>query len=476
MAIFAIDGLENLEKKSEYKMLLKVSFPVILSLLFQAIYSLIDSIYLSKLGEKILSAVSLAFVVQSLAVSLFSGIATGTNALLSRSIGEDNYNKAHKVVINGIFTQLILIAAFALFGAFGVKSYYMHSTTDNSIIDYGISYLRPCMLFVFSGALQLTFERLLQSAGLSKLTLVSQGIGAICNIVLDPIFIFGCGIMPRLGVSGAAYATIVSQCLALVLALIFNLKYNYKVLFKSKKQSFISLHYILKICCIGIPASAVTIGAAIGNYYINIILIGFESTANAAFGIYTKLQSIALMTINGMHVGILTVLSFFYGRKNALRMKNTIVSGESILFILGLLNTIAFICFPGLLLKPFNPTLQMIEVGIPCFRIIGLTYLPSNMMSGISAFLHSVGKSYLSLFVALGRQFFVRIPVALLLARTGNPNTIWWCWPISEITSDILIIIFFKKTYSKTISTLNPIIISRGGLKNEQKRMGPGCN
>ena len=438
----------ELQEYSESKMLFRLAWPVILSLLVQGFYSLVDSFYLSRLGEEVLSAVSISFVIQNLATGFFAGIATGMNVLISKAIGAGDYEKAKSAVMNGIVVQSVLVLLFMVFGIWGVPLYFRGTTDIENVITLGIQYLTPCMLLVFASAGQVTFERFLQSTGITKYMLVAQGTGSIVNIVLDPIMIFGWMGFPAMGIRGAAYATIIGQIVAFAIAVFFNFKRN-SMIFSGLGKRHLDWETSKTVCKIGIPLAATSIASNFGNYFINRILIGFSAAANAAFGVYAKLQSVALMPTQGFSAGLVTMYAFFYGKKDLGRIKKSLITGEIIVGIWNFLCFLFFFLFPVPVLKVFNASDEMLQVGIYCFRIVGLTYLTSGLMTGLAAFFQSIGKSIYSLVVSLSRQVFVRVPVAYLLASWKNVNIIWWCWPVSEVTSDIVIVIIFIRVYRR---------------------------
>ena len=429
-------------------MLFHLAWPVILSLLVQGFYSLVDSFYLSKLGEEVLSAVSISFVIQNLATGFFGGIATGMNVLISRAIGAGNLDKAKAAVINGIIVQAVLVLAFMAFGIWGVPIYFRGTTRIENVIAYGIQYLTPCMVFVVASAGQVTFERFLQSTGITRYMLIAQGTGSIVNIILDPIMIFGYLGCPAMGIRGAAYATIIGQFVAFFIAVFYNFKKN-KIVFSNLSFRFLNWETSLSVCKIGIPLAATSIASNFGNYFVNRILIGFSAAANASFGVYAKLQSVALMPTQGFSAGLVTMYAFFYGKRDLGRIKKSLITGEIVVGIWNFICFLFFFLFPVPVLKVFNASEEMVSVGIYCFRIIGLTYLTSGLMTGLAAFFQSIGKSIYSLFVSLSRQVLVRVPIAYYLASFRNVNIVWWCWPISEVTSDIVIVVIFIRVYRK---------------------------
>jgi Na+-driven multidrug efflux pump len=284
--------------------------------------------------------------------------------------------------------------------------------------------------------------------------LFSQITGTAVNSVLDPILIFGLFGLPSLGARGAAYATIIGQSCAALIALFFNFKRNGLLFENILKEARFSWQYAFTICKIGIPTSTVGIAASIGNYYINRILIGFFDTANAAFGIYTKLQSVALIPTQGIGSGLVTMIAFFLGKKDSQKIKKSIKAGLVMIGVWGTICFIGFVFFPKVLFMPFNPTKKMLEVGLPAFRIIGITYLISGYMLVLNSFFQATGRSIFSLAVSVSRQILVRVPVAYLLAKFDKINLIWWCWPISEIVSDIVTLLIFIYAYSALMKLL----------------------
>ena len=439
----------DMKGMSEYRVLFLLSYPIILSYIVQGLYNLVDSIFLSKLGEEVLSAVSLAFVFQSFCTAFFTGIATGINAVVSKSIGAGEITKAKESVLSGIFVQVCMSLIIAVIGVFGVVGYFEVSTTNSSVIKYGVEYLRPLLIFSFFSCFQITMERLLQSSGLSRYMLYSQLIGTVVNCILDPIFIFGMFGFPELGVAGASWATLIGQGAAAGLSLYFNLKKNKLLFDRILIEAKIKLKSIGHICYIGLPTSSVGIAGAIGNYYINIILVDYLATANAAFGVYTKLQNLALMPTQGFGAGLVTQIAFFYGQRDMTRIKKSLIAGIGMIQTWGMICFCLFVFIPDVLMLPFNPTQQMLDIGRPCFRIIGTTYLVSGAMMAINSFFQAIGKSFFSLAISCARQILVRIPIASYLSRFGDIDLIWWCWPISEIISDIISLAFFIVAYKR---------------------------
>ena len=440
-------GMYALEAKPEWQMLLHLSWPIILSLLAQGFYGFIDSIYLAKLGDRALSAASLSFVVQGFMSALFTGIATGINALISRALGGEKHLRARETMLTGLLVQGFFVCTFMACGIWCARFYFQTSTQDEHIIRLGVAYLRPTLLFALPMAMQITLERVLQATGLSRMVLYSQGIGSIVNILLDPIFIFGGFGIPAFGIAGAAYATAIGQTIATILALCLNMRYNQLLFSKIEERILPRWKTAMEICFIGIPSSAVGIAASLANYCINWILLQSSSVANAAFGVYTKLQSIAMMPSQGIQAGLVTQLSFFYGKLQEHRIRKSMHAGFAMIASWSTLCGLAFLLIPHILLTPFSPTQEMYEFGVPAFRIIGSTFLVSGYMLTFSAFYQAFDRSYYAFVTTATRQIFVRIPIAFLLEKLGDINLIWWCWPISELTSDLVNTVLFTTMY-----------------------------
>lgn len=450
MKLMKSQNIYSIQHLSPAKMLIKLAWPVVLSMLVQGVYGVVDSLYLSRLGETVMSAMSLCFVVQNLANFFFTGVATGLNAVISRALGEDNKEKAKNAVVSGCVVQLCIVFVFTLFGFFGVPKYFLFSSALGDVSKAGIFYLRPVMIFSAVTAAQVTFERLLQTSGMTKHMLYCQMAGFLINMILDPIFIFTL----KLGCSGAAYATVIGQLAAAGLAIYFNLKRNH-ILFEdiSAKKRF-RWNQAAQVAYIGIPSAAVGIASCICTYCINRILIGFSPTSNAAFGIYAKIESFAIIPGQGISAAMVTLLAFFYGRKRFDKIRAVIKAGTVMAASWFWACGTIFILFPHVILSIFKATEQMYTVGIPAFRIVGSTFYLSGFMISLGAFYQAIGKSVYSLIIALSRQILVRIPAAYLLSGLNSEALIWWSWPISEIVSDSVSVLFFLYSYRRVKNEL----------------------
>lgn len=431
------------------KLLINMSLPIIISMIIQALYNVVDSIFVSKLSEDAFTAVSMAFPIQTMMIAVATGTGVGINAILSKSLGEKNQRAADKTANTGILLALCSMLVFMLFGIFGTRFFFSVQTSDETIIEYGVQYLQVitiCSLGIFG---QITLERLLQATGKSFYTMITQGTGAIINLILDPILIFGLAGAPKLGVAGAAIATVCGQIAAFVIALIFNLKLN-KEIHLDVRQVFKPEGWIIKkIYMIGIPSILMQSIGSLMNFCMNKILVEFTSTAVAVFGAYYKLQSFVFMPVMGLNNGMVPIISYNYGAKKKDRIMETlkisVVSGVGIM----LLGFLAFQFIPGPLLTLFSASESMLEMGIPALRIMSISYIFAGFCIVCSSFFQALGHSMYSLYVSVARQLFVLIPVAYLLSLTGNLNIVWLAFPIAEIASVTFSTLFLRKIIKK---------------------------
>lgn len=448
--VYSTRNIIDMQDMPIWRILFKLSWPVALSMLMQSLYNFIDSIYLSRLGDEVLSSVSLAFTVQNFVSVFFVGIATGMNVVISRALGSGDFRKAKDAMFTACVIQFAFSAILFTASFWFVPFYYKTCSANGAVIMHGIKYLLPCMIFAIFSSFQILFERLLQSSGLSKYMLFCQFLGSGVNILLDPILIFGFGTMKGYGVAGAAYATLTGQLVSAVAAIVLNFKYN-SLLFDEKiRGRRFSWSLAGSICYIGIPSSAVGLASSISGFFINKILIGFSATANASFGIYAKLENMVVVPAQGLSAGLVTLLSFFVGKKDFGRLRKAFLVGEFAISSWMIPCALLFIITPGIPLSPFSLSNEMLELTIPAVQIVGSTYILSGFMIGLSSFYQAIGKSIYSLIVVASRQLFVRIPIAFLLASFSSVSLIWWCWPISEIVSDTVNICVFRHLYKRT--------------------------
>lgn len=435
------------------RLLISMSIPMMLSMLVQALYNVVDSIFVSQLGENALTAVSLAFPIQNLMIALGSGTGVGINALLSRSLGEKNKERVDKSASHGIFLILVSSILFALFGLFFVRYFFEAQTDIEEIINYGTDYLRICTIFSFGLFGQITFERLLQSTGKTFYSMIAQALGAVVNIILDPIMIFGYFGFPRMEVAGAALATVIGQLLATTLAIILNLTRNKEITFKFKGFR-LDFEIIKQIYAVGIPTAIMIAIGSVMNFGLNKILMSFTSTATAVFGVYFRLQGFVFMPIFGMNNGVIPIISYNYGARNRKRITKAIRLSMTYALTIMLVGTAVFQIFPVQLLSMFNASAEMIAIGVPALRIVSICFVFAGFCIVSGSVFQALGSGVPSMIISTTRQLVVLLPAAYLLTRAGGLHAIWWAFPLAEIASVILTIIFLKHFYTNRIKPL----------------------
>ena len=437
------------------KLVFNMSLPMMVSMLVQALYNMVDSIFVAKLSENALTAVSLAFPLQTLLIAVATGTGVGMNALLSKSLGEHNFKKANKIADNTAFIYAISYIVFLILGFTIVRPFYASQigNADVEIMELGIDYLSTVMIFSFGLFTQIFFERLLTSTGRTIFSMTSQLCGAITNIILDPIMIFGLLGFPKMGVTGAAVATVIGQCVAGIVAGTCNHKYNHDVSL-SFKGFRPDIRLIGHIYAVGIPSIIMQSIGSIMTYSMNRILIEFSSTATAVFGVYFKLQSFFFMPVFGLNNGITPIIAFNYGAQNRKRMIKTIKLSLITAFCLTFVGFLSFELIPQVLLGMFNASEDMLAIGIPALRIIGIHYLIAWFCIICGTVFQALGKAVYSMIVSILRQLVVLIPVAYLLSRIGGLHVVWWCFPIAEVASLVVSLTFLFSVNRQIISKI----------------------
>lgn len=437
------------------KLLFNMSLPMMVSMLVQALYNIVDSIFVAKLSENALTAVSLAFPLQTLLIAVATGTGVGMNALLSKSLGEHDFKKANKIADNGIFLYVLSYIVFLILGFTVVKPFYASQigSADVEIMELGIDYLSTVMILSFGLFGQIFFERLLTSTGRTIFSMTSQLCGAITNIILDPILIFGLLGAPKMGVTGAALATVIGQCVAGIIACICNHKFNHEVSLNIKgfRPDWTLIGHIYAI---GIPSIIMQSIGSVMTYCMNRILIEFSSTATAVFGVYFKLQSFFFMPVFGLNNGITPIIAYNYGAKQRKRMIKTIKLSLIVAFCLTFIGFFSFEAIPQVLLGMFNASEDMLTIGVPALRIIGIHYLIAWFCIVIGTVFQALGKAVFSMIVSIMRQLVVLIPAAYILAKLGGLHAVWWSFPIAEVFSLLVTLFFFIKIYREIISKL----------------------
>lgn len=435
------------------KLLVTMSLPMVISMIVQALYNIVDSIFVSRLSEDALTAVSMAFPMQNLMISVAVGTGVGINAMLSRALGKKKFEAANKTAENGIFIEVLGYVLFLLIGIFVTKPFFLAQAGAGDIANMGIEYTRICLLMSFGIFMQIGFERILQSTGRTIFTMITQSTGAIINIILDPILIFGLFGMPKMGVAGAAIATVTGQICAAILAITFNLTKNpdVHISFKGFKPQII---FVKNILSVGIPSIIMSSVGSAMTFGMNKILITFSSTAVAVFGVYFKLNSFVFMPVFGLNNGMVPIVSYNYGAQNKKRLTKTIKLAIMYAVCIMFIGIMLFQFIPDVLLRLFDASDHMLEIGIPALRVISLSFAFAGICIVISSSLQALGHGFLSMMISITRQLIILLPSAYILAKFGGIHAVWWSFNIAEIASLTLSLLFFKHMYNKIIKHL----------------------
>ena len=437
------------------KLVFNMSLPMMVSMMVQALYNIVDSIFVAKLSENALTAVSLAFPLQTLLIAVATGTGVGMNALLSKSLGEKDFKKANKTATNAAFIYAVSYIIFLILGFTVVKPFYRSQvgSADAEIMTMGVDYLSTVMIFSFGIFTQVFFERLLTSTGRTIFSMTSQLSGAVTNIILDPILIFGMFGAPKMGVTGAAVATVIGQCVAGLVAGTCNHKFNHEVRFQFKgfKPDF---KIIGTIYAVGIPSIIMQSIGSVMTYCMNRILIEFSSTATAVFGVYFKLQSFIFMPVFGLNNGITPIIAYNYGARQRKRMVKTIKVSLATAFCLTFIGFVLFESIPQALLGLFNASDDMLKIGVPALRTIGVHYLIAWFCIIAGTVFQALGKAVFSMVVSIMRQLVVLVPAAYLLAKFGGLHMVWWSFPIAEVMSFIVSLTFLIKIWNDIIKDI----------------------
>ncbi len=440
----------------EGKLLINMSLPMMISMLVQAMYNIVDSIFVSRISEDALTAVSLAFPLQTLMIAIAAGTGVGVNALISRGLGEKKQDKVNQVAANGIFIYVVSFLVVAILGFLVVRPFYAMQTGEGqeNIAELGATYLTIVMVFSFGLFAQFIFERMLQATGRTFFTMISQLTGAIINIILDPILIFGLVGFPKLGIAGAAIATVAGQIIAACIACIYHMKKNVdvRISFRGFRPNG---RIIGEIYMIGLPSIIMQSIGSVMTAGMNLILMGLSSTAAAVFGVYFKLQSFFFMPVFGLNNGLIPIISYNYGAKNKKRMMNTMKYGYGIAFLSLILGFAAFEFLPAQLLLLFDASEEMLAIGVPALRIIGIHFLIAWFSIVTGTLFQAVGNAVYSMYVSVARQLVVLLPAAYVLAKIGGLSFIWWCFPIAELMSLVISVVCLRLTVKNRLSILD---------------------
>ena len=435
------------------KLLIQISLPMMISMFVQALYNIVDSIFVAKISENALTAVSLAFPLQNLMISTAVGTGVGINSLLSMRLGQKDQQAVDNTAMNGIFVILITCLVFSILGIFLPRPYFKSQTNDEEIIEYGVQYLKICMIVSFGLFGAVTFERLLQSTGRTVLSMISQLTGAIINCILDPIMIFGLLGCKKMGIAGAAWATVIGQISATIVSLTLNLKCNKEIAFRIKEFRP-KLKIIGDIYKVGLPSILLGSIGSFLTYLLNLILGKFSTTAIAVYGVYFKLQSFIFMPVFGLNNGIVPIVAYNYGARHKERITKAIKLCIITAFGIMLVGLLIFEVFPRQLLSMFNASEEMLAIGLPALRIIALHFPVAAVSITFISVFQALGRGFFSMLASFVRQIIVLLPAAWLLSLTGQINNIWWAFVIAETGSLVACALGFKNVYKTQISTL----------------------
>lgn len=426
------------------KLLLSLSLPVMVSMTFQALYNTVDSIFVAWYSEAALSAIALTYPMQSLMIAVGIGTCIGLNAFLGRTLGQRNHEKARAIVQHGALLMFLSYAIFLVLGLFFTEQFFVFQTTDADIITYGIEYMTPCLVFSLFLFGQQLFEKLLQASGRAVLSMVPQIIGAVVNILLDPLLIFGLFSFPALGVKGAAFATILGQLTAFVIAAILNQHFNKVVKLTTVKFKF-DVSLIKQIYSVGLPAIALQAIGSIANFLLNGILLTFSSTAAAFYGAYVRLQGFLFMPIFGLAAGMLPIVSYNLGAKETKRVTLTLRFAMLYSGIIMVIGTLVFQLFPHELLSLYDASEDLYAMGIPALHIISVYFIFEGFCLTSQAGFQALGQGLLSFISSLIRQIVVLIPVAFALSLTGDLQAVWFAFPIMGIIGSLVCVFLWKR-------------------------------
>ncbi|MBD5160452.1 MAG: MATE family efflux transporter [Oscillibacter sp.] len=431
------------------KLLVSMSVPIMLSMLVQAMYNIVDSVFVSRISENALNAVSLAFPVQNLMIAVATGTGVGINALLSKSLGEKRFDRANLAASNGLFLGICSAVVFAVLGALFSRTFFMVQTGVEEIVEGGAAYIRVCSVCSFGIFIAITVERLLQATGKTIYTMITQMLGAVINLIFDPIFIFVFG----MGVAGAAWATVLGQVIGAALGIYFNATKNTEITL-TLRGFRPNGEIIRRIYSVGVPSIIMASIGSVMTFGLNRILIDFTTTATAVFGVYFKLQSFVFMPVFGLNNGMVPIVAYNFGARKPDRMIKTVKLAIVYATCIMLLGMAVFQLLSPALLGFFDPSDYMLEIGVPALRTISLSFLFAGFIIVSSSFFQALGHGGLSLTLSLVRQLIVLLPTAWLLSLSGKLGLVWLAFPIAEIFTVILAVILLTYTYRKEIRPL----------------------
>ncbi len=428
------------------KLLISMSLPLMMSMLIQALYNIVDSMFVSWYNTDAFNALSLAFPVQNMLIAIAVGTGVGVNALLSRKLGEKDFDGANKLATNGFFIALCSYVVFVVAGLLFVKPFFQIQIDNVATIEYGVQYLSVCIVGSFAVFIQIMFERFMQSTGKTLCVLLSHSTGAIVNIILDPILIFVC----KMGVYGAALATVIGQVCGMIFAILLHHHKNHEVRLQLRGFKPCS-KTILSIYKVALPSIVMQSIGSVMVFMFNKVLLTFSDAAVSVFGVYFKLQSFIFMPVIGMNNGMVPIISYNYGAKKRERITKVVKYASIYAVIIMTLGIAVFQIFPNHIFAMFNPTEQMIEIGVVALQVISIHFIFAAVSIVLSSTFQAFGHAWKSMVISIARQLVVLIPVAFLLSKTGNVNAVWWSFPIAEAVTLVMCIAFYLDLYKKVI-------------------------
>ena len=437
----------------ENRLLLSMAIPMMISMLVQALYNVVDSIFVARLSEDALTAVSVAFPLQNIMISVSVGFGVGINALLSRALGQKNLQRANDVAVQGLILEMLSCLAMVLVGLFGVEAFMRSQTDIEEIVQYGVTYLRICMTLSLGVFIQVTFERYLQATGRTIYSMVIQLTGAVINIIFDPILIFGLLGFPKMGIAGAAAATVFGQFVGAIIAIVLNRRKNPEIKLRLP-QARPDFRLQGEICKISIPSIVMASIGSLTTYIMDVILFRFSSTAVAVYGAYFKLQSFIFMPVFGLNNGMVPIVAYNYGAQKPERIHKTFRIAMAYAFGIMMTGFLLFQIFPTLLLTLFDASPDMMTIGVPALRRISLSFVFAGICIISSSTCQALGYSIYGMFISFARQIVVLIPCAFLLSRTGVLANVWLAFPIAEVMSLVMSLFFLRTALRKTGMTL----------------------
>ncbi len=428
------------------QLLLKMAPPLMVAMIVQGLYNLVDSIFVAQICEDALTAVSLVFPVDNLMISFAVGTGVGINAMLSRRLGENRREDAEKIANVGVLLAVLSSVAFAVLGLLFSRAFFTMQVDDPTIIEYGADYLTIVSVFSIGVFMEITAERILQSTGHSMQTMLTQLVGAVCNIILDPILIFGWFGLPAMGVKGAAYATVIGRCLGGALGFILNHHCNREVRLSLKKIRWQNT-IVKEIYSIGFPSILMMSVGSLMAYLMNQILLAFVSTAAAIFGVFSKISNFFLMPVFGLNNAVVPIVSFNYGARNRGRIRETVRLSAITATIIVVIGFIVVELFPAQLLTFFKASEDMLAIGVPALKSLFLPFPIIGFSIVASSVFQALGKGTYSLWASLLRQIVVLIPTAYLLSLTGNLSAVWYSVLISEVVCFLFSILLLRRVW-----------------------------